>query len=113
MSFAVTPEPPYVAVIFTSTRTDGDHGYAGMAVAMEKLAATQPGYLGIESARDADLGITISYWADDNAALAWKDVAAHLAAQHRGRQTWYRDYQVRVATVHRAYSMKTSTLPPA
>jgi heme-degrading monooxygenase HmoA len=113
MSFAVTPEPPYVAVIFTSTRTDGDQGYAATAEAMEKLAADQPGYLGIEAARDADLGITVSYWADDKAALAWKDVAAHLIVQRRGRQTWYTDYRVRVATVHRAYSMETSTLPPA
>jgi hypothetical protein len=25
------PEPPYTAVIFTSTRTDGDNGYGAMA----------------------------------------------------------------------------------
>ena len=25
--FADTPEPPYVAVIFSSLRTDGDNGY--------------------------------------------------------------------------------------
>jgi hypothetical protein len=28
---AHTPEPPYYAVIFTSVRTPGDHGYAAMA----------------------------------------------------------------------------------
>ena len=113
MSFAVTPEPPYVAVIFTSTRTDGDRGYATMADAMAELAAVQPGYLGIESARDAGLGITVSYWTDDEAALGWKNVAAHLVAQHRGRDTWYADYRVRVATVHRAYSMESSARPDA
>jgi heme-degrading monooxygenase HmoA len=110
MSFADTPEPPYVAVIFTSTRTDGDNGYGTMAAAMEKSAADQPGYLGIESARDAALGITVSYWADDTAARAWKEVAAHLVAQRRGREAWYTDYRVRVAVVHRAYSMETSPL---
>lgn len=47
---ANTPKPPYYAVIFSSLRTDGDHGYAEMADRMVALAATQPGFLGIESA---------------------------------------------------------------
>jgi heme-degrading monooxygenase HmoA len=99
---AATPEPPYVAVIFTSIRTEGDNGYAVMSARMEQLAADQPGYLGIENARDG-LGITVSYWADEASAQAWKQVAAHLVAQQRGRDAWYADYRVRVAVVHRDY----------
>jgi heme-degrading monooxygenase HmoA len=102
MHLASTPEPPYVAVVFTSLRTDGDHGYAAMTVRMEQLAAEQPGYLGIESARD-ELGITVSYWVDEDAAKAWKQVADHLVAQRRGREAWYADYRVRVAVVLRDY----------
>ena len=107
--FAQTPDPPYVAVIFTSVRTDGDNGYAAMAEAMDALARRQPGFLGVESARDA-LGITVSYWADQDAARAWKNVAEHLVAQRRGREAWYRDYRVRVATVEREYGMSSSPL---
>jgi len=99
---AETPEPPYVAVVFTSLRTDGDNGYAVMSARMEELAAQQPGYLGIEAARD-ELGITVSYWADEASARAWKEVAEHVVAQQRGRDTWYADYRVRVATVTRDY----------
>jgi len=102
MGIASTPEPPYVAVVFTSLRTDGDHGYAAMTARMEQLAAEQPGYLGIESARDK-LGITVSYWVDEDAARAWKQVAEHLVAQRRGREAWYADYRVRVAVVQRDY----------
>ena len=102
MTIAQTPEPPYTAVIFTSLRSEGDQGYAVMSERMEALAARQAGYLGIESAREG-LGITVSYWADDAAAAAWKQVAEHLVAQERGRQAWYADYQVRVATVTRSY----------
>lgn len=98
----MTPEPPYTAVIFTSLRADGDRGYDAMAARMETLAAAQPGYLGIESAREG-LGITVSYWTDETAATAWKRVAEHVAAQRRGRDAWYADYQVRVATVTRSY----------
>jgi heme-degrading monooxygenase HmoA len=99
---AATPEPPYVAVIFTSLRTEGDQGYAVMSARMDRLAARQPGYLGMEAARDG-LGITVSYWADEDAARAWKQVAEHLVAQQRGRDAWYSDYRVRVAVVHRDY----------
>ncbi|UPK75008.1 antibiotic biosynthesis monooxygenase [Nocardioidaceae bacterium SCSIO 66511] len=99
---AATPTPPYTAVIFTSTRTDGDNGYAAMSARMNELAAQQPGYLGVEAARE-DVGITVSYWRDEDSARNWKAVAAHLVAQRRGREVWYRDYRVRVATVHRDY----------
>lgn len=105
--FAETPEPPYVAVIFTSTRTEGDNGYASMSTAMQRLALDQPGCLGVESARD-EIGITVSYWRDEQSARAWKSVAAHLVAQQRGRQRWYRDYRVRIATVTRDYSLASS-----
>src|SRR5690606_16785037 len=60
-AIADTPEPPYVAVIFTSIRADGDDGYGATAEEMGRLAAQQPGYLGFESARDG-IGITVSYW---------------------------------------------------
>ena len=105
--FAATPEPPYTAVIFTSLRTPGDHGYEAAAAAMDALARRQPGYLGIESAR-ADVGITVSYWRDDAAARAWKQVAEHLLVQRTGRERWYLDYRVRVATVTRDYGLADS-----
>lgn len=108
--FAQTPEPPYVAVIFTSTRTEGDRGYAVTAASMDAFAAEQPGFLGIESVRDDAIGITVSYWTDHKAARDWKAVAAHLVAQQRGREVWYQDYRVRVATVERDYIMESSQL---
>ena len=103
---AKTPEPPYWAVIFTSERTEGDNGYGAMADAMEALATKQPGYLGIESARDPALGVTVSYWADLESIAAWKAVLAHTAAQARGREQWYAAYTVRVARVERAHGFE-------
>jgi heme-degrading monooxygenase HmoA len=104
VQLARTPEPPYCAVIFTSRRTDGDHGYGAMFDHMVELAAKQPGYLGRESAREANgLGLTISYWRDEASILAWKRDTEHQPAQRAGLQTWYAGYQVRVAKVERAY----------
>jgi heme-degrading monooxygenase HmoA len=99
---AKTPAPPYYAVIFTSLRTDGDDGYAAMAVAMAELAAAQPGYLGFESARE-DIGITVSYWRDRESIIAWKKNVDHLAAQKLGHERWYKSYRVRIALVERDY----------
>jgi len=97
-----TPEPPYTAVIFTSVRTPEETGYDEATAQMVALAAEQPGFLGMESARAA-LGITVSYWENDEAARAWKRVAEHAVIQRRGRAEWYAAYQVRVATVTREY----------
>jgi heme-degrading monooxygenase HmoA len=108
-SIASTPEPPYVAVIFTSLRSAGENGYGETAEAMLDLARQQDGFLGVESARDG-LGITVSYWCDENAASAWKYIAEHLIAQRKGRDTWYADYRVRVATVVREYGLANSSL---
>ena len=62
-SIADTPEPPYYAVIFTSLQSDDLEGYHEMAAHMLELAHDQPGFLGVESAREG-LGITVSYWRD-------------------------------------------------
>jgi heme-degrading monooxygenase HmoA len=107
---APTPEPPYWVVAFTSRRTrEDDEGYARMAAAMAELAPQQPGYLGIESTRDAEgVGITLSYWASEQAIHDWKRVAAHTEAQRRGHATWYTDFVVRIARVERAYTKATS-----
>ncbi len=99
-----TPHPPYYAVIFTSQRAPGDEGYADMAERMVALAALQPGFLGVESARGADgVGITVSYWANEEAIAAWRAHAEHCLARELGRSRWYEGFQVRVSRVERAY----------
>jgi heme-degrading monooxygenase HmoA len=102
---ARTPEPPYYAVIFTSRRTrEDDAGYGVMAERMVQLAAAQPGFLGIESARDADgVGITVSYWESLAAIDAWREQAEHRIAQQLGKATWYSAFELRVCRVERAY----------
>jgi heme-degrading monooxygenase HmoA len=102
---ARTPEPPYYAVIFTSLRTEDDaEGYGATAAEMERLAAQQPGYLGIESVRGTTgVGITVSYWESPEAIRNWKQVTEHRLAQRMGREKWYRRYRIRVSRVERDY----------
>lgn len=99
---ANTPKPPYYAVIFTSHTTDDLQGYAETATRMLELAATQPGYLGVESARE-EIGITVSYWSDLESIRSWKRQAEHLEAQRNGKTRWYSSYKTRIALVERDY----------
>lgn len=104
-AIAETPDPPYVAVIFTNLQTDDLDGYDAMADRMEELAKEEPGYLGFESARSG-LGIAVSYWATDDDARAWKQIVEHTEAQRLGRERWYAAYRVRVARVEREYGYR-------
>ncbi len=101
-NFADTPQPPYYAVIFTSRRTEGVEGYAEMADRMVELATQQPGFLGIESAREA-IGITVSYWSDLDSIHRWKTNLEHKEAQLKGQTDWYAQYTVRISKVEREY----------
>jgi heme-degrading monooxygenase HmoA len=94
-----------VAVIFIAQRTGEDEdGYRAAAQAMDRLAAHQPGYRGMESVRnDGGLGITVSFWSDDIAAKAWRDHPEHAAIRDAGRDRWYSHYDLHVAEVTRSY----------
>ncbi|NVL44390.1 antibiotic biosynthesis monooxygenase [Pseudomonas syringae pv. actinidiae] len=72
---------------------------------MSRLARQQPGFLGVESARGDDgLGVTVSYWTDEAAILAWKQQAEHTEVREQGRAHWYQAFATRVCKVERDYS---------
>jgi heme-degrading monooxygenase HmoA len=93
---------PYYAVIFTNLQTDHLEGYWETAQLMEKLASEDPGYLGMDHARD-QIGITISYWKNEEAIARWKAQLDHQQAQLLGRSQWYTKYSVRICKVEREY----------
>lgn len=101
---ANTPKPPYYAVIFTSHRTEGDNGYSQMAERMIELASKQPGFLGIESARES-VGITVSYWSDLDSIKQWKANAEHQYAQKQGHAKWYSSFKTRISKVEHDYGI--------
>ena len=106
---ANTPPPPYYAVIFTSVRTDVAEGYGDTATRMVELAHGQPGFLGVEAARN-ELGITVSYWDSLEAIRNWKQHAEHLIAQQTGRDRWYEYYKTRICKVERDYEFERAEL---
>ena len=91
-------DPPYYAVIFTTTLSDQQEGYVEMAKKMEELAQEQPGFLGMDSAR-AEIGITISYWASLDAIDLWRKNAKHNKAKALGKSKWYASYDLKICKV--------------
>lgn len=102
-------EPPYWAVIFVTTLRDPAPGYEQAARTMLELAASQPGFLGVESARDeCGRGITISYWRAPEDFERWRDHTEHAATRNVGRERWYESYELRWARVERQVSWNRS-----
>ncbi|MFD9133592.1 antibiotic biosynthesis monooxygenase family protein [Streptomyces bottropensis] len=98
-------EPPYYAVVFTSTRTQDQSGYAQTAERMEELVKGVPGFLGMDQAwRPGGPAITVGYFRDAAAIEAWRTDVEHLAAQERGRAEWYENYTLHIAKVERSHS---------
>ena len=102
---AKTPPPPYYAVIFTSVKMENDEGYDEMAERMVELAQQQPGFLGVESARN-EIGITVSYWTDLISIKNWREHAEHTIAREKGRADWYKAFKTRIAKVERDYGFE-------
>ncbi|WHU01618.1 antibiotic biosynthesis monooxygenase [Sphingomonas sp. NIBR02145] len=93
-------------VMFISERTGTDPaGYAEAAARMDALAAQQPGYRGVDHVgNDQAQAITLSYWADEASAMAWRQHPEHAETREAGRGRWYSWYMLHVAEIGRSYS---------
>ena len=84
---ANTPQPPYIAAIFTSIRTDVEEGYEQMNELTFKELESIEGYLGYEGFRDENgFGVNVSYWKDMEALKNWRDNTLHQKAQELGKK---------------------------
>lgn len=84
----------YLVVFRNRKRADIDRAlYDAQADEMERLAATQPGYISFKSyaAEDGEI-VALSEWEDEASARAWGKVAEHRVAKLDGRERWYSEY---------------------
>jgi heme-degrading monooxygenase HmoA len=54
-----------------------------------ELASRQEAFIGVGSAREEGLGITVSYWGSLAAIKKWKEQSAHKIAQDKGETESY------------------------
>lgn len=105
LQMATHPRIGQVAVIFISQSSGADAAaYASAAQAMAALVERQPGFRGVDwvgSPEGAE--ITISYWADDESAVAWRNHPEHARIQAEGRGRWLQRYDLMVAGIRRGH----------
>lgn len=98
-----------IAVIFEVwPKTEHRHAYLEIAAALRAQLETIDGFISVErfeSLSEPGKLLSLSFWRDEAAVAAWRNLAAHRQAQARGRGEIFADYRLRVAGVIRDYGM--------
>ena len=91
----------FVVIFISRLRADAQ-GYEETARRMAELVRQQPGFLGMESWRDANgRGVTISWWESEEAIARWRDHPEHAQARQWGRKKWHDDFHISICRVER------------
>jgi heme-degrading monooxygenase HmoA len=106
-----------IAVIFEVWPANGQkQTYLDIAAGLKPELERIDGFLSIErfqSLVEPDKLLSLSFWRDEAAVTAWRNVEHHRAAQKAGRNGVFRDYRLRVAHVLRDYGLKQRGQAPA
>lgn len=106
-----------IAVIFEVWPADGrKQTYLAIAASLRAELQTMDGFISIErfqSLTNETKLLSLSFWRDEAAVTAWRNVEHHRAAQKRGREGVFRDYRLRIASVVRDYGMTERAEAPA
>ena len=106
-----------IAVIFEVWPADGrKQTYLDIAAELKPGLEQIDGFISIErfqSLVDETKLLSLSFWRDEAAVKAWRNVEHHRQAQAVGRGGVLRDYRLRVASVLRDYGMKERDEAPA
>jgi heme-degrading monooxygenase HmoA len=98
-----------IAVIFELWPAEGRSAeYFDIAGSLRQDLEKLDGFISIErfeSVSTPGKYVSLSFWRDEEAVRAWRNVAGHRAAQARGRGGVFADYRLRVASVIRDYGL--------
>lgn len=98
-----------IAVIFEVEPADGrKQAYLDIAATMRPLVDEIEGFLSVErfqSLTNPDKILSLSFFENEDALEAWRNLSAHRRAQAMGRDRVFRDYHLRIASVIRDYGM--------
>jgi heme-degrading monooxygenase HmoA len=99
-----------IAVIFEFEPAEGATAeYFDLAGALRSELDTIDGFISIErfeSVSNPGKFVSLSFWRDEDAVRAWRNLATHRHAQARGRAGIFSDYRLRVASVIRDYGLR-------
>jgi len=106
-----------IAVMFEVwPKAEHRHRYLEIAASLRRQLEAIDGFISVErfeSLSEPGKLLSMSFWRDEAALAAWRNLAAHRAAQARGRDEIFADYRLRVAGVIRDYGMTGRAEAPA
>ena len=98
-----------IVVIFEVWPADGQREtYLDIAAELRPLLDEIDGFISIErftSLAEPGKILSLSFWRDEAALAAWRNLDPHRAAQRGGRDAIFADYRLRIAGVVRDYGM--------
>ena len=98
-----------IAVIFEVwPRPERRQEYLDIAADLRRRLEAIDGFISVErfeSLSEPGKLLSLSFWRDETAVRAWRNLDAHRAAQGRGRAGIFADYRLRVAGVLRDYGL--------
>ena len=99
-----------IAVIFEVEPKEGKlDPYLDMAAALKPELEQIDGFISVERFKSLTTEgkyLSVSFWRDEDALVAWRNQAQHRRAQHSGRHEMFAGYRLRVASVLRDYGMQ-------
>lgn len=99
-----------IAVIFEVEPREGKlDPYLDMAAALKPELEQIDGFISVERFKSLTTEgkyLSVSFWRDEDALVAWRNHSHHRRAQHSGRHEMFADYRLRVASVLRDYGMQ-------
>ncbi len=97
------------AVIFEVwPKADHVDDYLGLAADLRPELEKIDGFISVErfsSLTEEGKVLSLSFWRDEAAIKAWRELAVHRRAQAKGRGDYFADYRLRVVSVIRDYGM--------
>ncbi len=103
-----------IAVLFEADAIPAQQErYLQLAAELKPLLTDIEGFIAIERFQSLSTPgkiLSLSWWRDEAAVLAWKKNVLHQAAQSGGRESIFSFYRIRVARVFREYSSQTRSL---
>ena len=89
--------------------------YLDLAAELRPILETIDGFISIErfeSLTEKGKILSLSFFRDEDALAAWRNVPQHRKSQAKGRATIFENYRLRIAGVIRDYGMRDRTEAP-
>ena len=105
-----------IAVIFEVwPKAEHRQEYFDLAAELKPMLQTIDGFISVErfeSLTDKGKILSLSFWRDEEAVAAWRNVPGHRKTQGKGRATIFENYRLRIAGVIRDYGMDDRAQAP-